>query len=108
MAELTDIRETVRDKLRGRGQRRGSGSYAEARALEAEAGCCGADGRELQPGRRRQACSARRCTTQMQPRGTPDAAQSTRHWAAASRPPSRNFVRARLSSTSAPAPAPTC
>jgi arsenite methyltransferase len=41
MAELTDIRETVRRRYADAANAAASGSYAEARALEAEAGCCG-------------------------------------------------------------------
>ncbi len=41
MAELTDIRETVRERYASAAQAAASGAYGEARALESESGCCG-------------------------------------------------------------------
>jgi len=41
MADLTGIRETVRARYARAATRAASGAYGEARALEAEAGCCG-------------------------------------------------------------------
>ena len=41
MAELTDIRETVRRRYANAANAAAAGSYDDARTLEAEAGCCG-------------------------------------------------------------------
>jgi SAM-dependent methyltransferase len=43
MAELTDIRETVRRRYAEAATAAARGSFEEARALEVEAGCCGPD-----------------------------------------------------------------
>jgi arsenite methyltransferase len=43
MAELSDIRETVRKRYAAAASAAARGAYNDARALEAEAGCCGAD-----------------------------------------------------------------
>jgi len=40
MAELSDIRKTVRERYARAATHATSGAYTEARALEAEAGCC--------------------------------------------------------------------
>ncbi len=44
MAELTDIRETVRKRYANAASAVTAGAYNAARELEAEAGCCGTDG----------------------------------------------------------------
>ena len=44
MAELTDIRETVRERYAGAARAAASGAYDQARALESESGCCGGSG----------------------------------------------------------------
>jgi SAM-dependent methyltransferase len=49
MAELTDIRETVRKRYADAASAASRGAYDDARALEAEAGCCGADGLTCSP-----------------------------------------------------------
>ncbi len=41
MAELTDIRETVRERYASAAKGAASGAYDQARALESESGCCG-------------------------------------------------------------------
>ncbi|HEY5197064.1 MAG TPA: arsenite methyltransferase [Solirubrobacteraceae bacterium] len=41
MADVTDIRETVRERYARAAARAAGGAYDQARALEAEAGCCG-------------------------------------------------------------------
>jgi len=41
MAELSDIRETVRERYARAATESACGAYGEPRALEAEAGCCG-------------------------------------------------------------------
>jgi SAM-dependent methyltransferase len=43
MADVTDIRETVRERYARAAARAAGGAYDEAPALEAEAGCCGPD-----------------------------------------------------------------
>jgi arsenite methyltransferase len=40
MAELTDIRETVRQRYAGAAKAAATGDHAEARAVQSEAGCC--------------------------------------------------------------------
>ncbi len=42
MAELTDIRETVRERYANPAKAAASGAYDQSRALESESGCCGA------------------------------------------------------------------
>jgi SAM-dependent methyltransferase len=49
VAELSDIRETVRRRYATAAKSAASGSYEEARALEAEAGCCGPEARSCSP-----------------------------------------------------------
>ena len=44
MAELTDIREIVRERYASAAKAAAAGAYDQAQALEAEAGCCGSDG----------------------------------------------------------------
>jgi len=44
MAELTDIRETVREKYAAAARAAATGDRAEAQGAEREAGCCGGDG----------------------------------------------------------------
>ena len=44
MAELTDIRETVRERYASAAKAAAAGAYDQAQALEAESGCCGSDG----------------------------------------------------------------
>ena len=41
MAELTDIRETVRERYAAAAKEAARGGYDQARALESESGCCG-------------------------------------------------------------------
>jgi arsenite methyltransferase len=41
MAELTDIRETVRERYASAAKAAATGAYDQARALESESGCCG-------------------------------------------------------------------
>ncbi len=41
MAELTDIRETVRERYANAAMAAAQGGYEQARALESESGCCG-------------------------------------------------------------------
>jgi len=41
MAELSDIRETVRERYASAATESARGAHGEARALEAESGCCG-------------------------------------------------------------------
>jgi arsenite methyltransferase len=43
MAELTDIRETVRMRYASAAKAAASGAYDQARALESESGCCGSE-----------------------------------------------------------------
>lgn len=43
MAELNDIRETVRKRYASAASAAASGAYDDARALESEAGCCGSE-----------------------------------------------------------------
>jgi ubiquinone/menaquinone biosynthesis C-methylase UbiE len=43
MAELTDIRETVRQKYAEAAEAAARGEFKQARAIESESGCCGAD-----------------------------------------------------------------
>jgi hypothetical protein len=40
MAELTDIRETVRERYANAAKAAASGAYDQARALESASGCC--------------------------------------------------------------------
>ena len=49
MAELTDIREIVRDRYASAAKAAAAGAYDQAQALEAEAGCCGSDGGSCSP-----------------------------------------------------------
>jgi arsenite methyltransferase len=49
MAELTDIRETVRERYAAAAKAATSGAYDEARALESEAGCCGSSSVSCRP-----------------------------------------------------------
>jgi len=49
MAELSDIRETVRKRYADAASAAARGPYDDARALEAEAGCCGTDGLRCSP-----------------------------------------------------------
>jgi SAM-dependent methyltransferase len=49
MAELTDIREAVRKRYADAATAAAHGAHDDARALEAEAGCCGADGLTCSP-----------------------------------------------------------
>ena len=44
MAELTDSRETVRERYANAAKAAGAGAYDQAQMLESEAGCCGGDG----------------------------------------------------------------
>jgi arsenite methyltransferase len=43
MAELTDIRETVRQKYAGVADAATRGEFEQARSMESESGCCGSD-----------------------------------------------------------------
>jgi len=43
MAELTDIRETVRQKYAEAAEAAARGEFKQARAIESESGCCGSD-----------------------------------------------------------------
>ena len=52
MAELTDIREIVRERYASAAKAAAAGAYDQAQALESESGCCGSDGGWLQPGGR--------------------------------------------------------
>jgi arsenite methyltransferase len=49
MAELTDIRETVRKRYADAASAAARAEYDDARALEAEAGCCGSDSLQCTP-----------------------------------------------------------
>ena len=49
MAELTDIRETVRERYANAAKAAAAGAYDQAQSLEAEAGCCGSDGTACSP-----------------------------------------------------------
>jgi ubiquinone/menaquinone biosynthesis C-methylase UbiE len=49
MAELTDIRETVRERYANAAKAAAAGADDQAQSLEAEAGCCGADGTACSP-----------------------------------------------------------
>jgi len=49
MAELTDIRETVRRRYADAANAAAAGSYEDARELETEAGCCGPDALSCSP-----------------------------------------------------------
>jgi arsenite methyltransferase len=49
MAELTDIRETVRERYANAAKAAAAGAYDQAQSLEAEAGCCGSNGAPCSP-----------------------------------------------------------
>ena len=49
MAELTDIREAVRRRYADAANAAASGGRDQARTLEAEAGCCGAEPMSCSP-----------------------------------------------------------
>ncbi|HET7051325.1 MAG TPA: arsenite methyltransferase [Solirubrobacteraceae bacterium] len=49
MAELTDIRETVRERYANAAKAAAAGAYDQAQSLEAAAGCCGSDGTVCSP-----------------------------------------------------------
>jgi arsenite methyltransferase len=49
VAELTDIRETVRERYANAAKAAAAGAYDQAQSLEAEAGCCGSDGTACSP-----------------------------------------------------------
>jgi ubiquinone/menaquinone biosynthesis C-methylase UbiE len=49
MARLTDVRETVRERYANAASAAALGAYDDARALEAEAGCCATDGVTCSP-----------------------------------------------------------
>jgi arsenite methyltransferase len=49
MAELTDIRETVRQRYAKAASAAADGAYDQARALESESGCCGAQALSCSP-----------------------------------------------------------
>ena len=104
MAELTDIRETVRER------------YAAAATARARATRRHAAGRRLLAGTGAADCSPADETgvfgaalyDDEQPRGRTRGRDRARRWDAVCRPPSPTCARARPSLTSAPAPAPTC
>ena len=49
MAELTDIREIVRERYASAAKAAAAGAYDQAQALESESGCCGSDGAGCSP-----------------------------------------------------------
>jgi hypothetical protein len=106
MAELTDIRETVRERYANAAKAAASGAYDQARALESASGCCtpgspagsprdeaGVFGASLDDGVSREDVLRR---------------PSARHWAVACLPQSRSCATARRCWTSVRGPALTC
>ena len=49
MVELTDIRETVRERYANAAKAAAAGAFDQAQSLEAEAGCCGSNGASCSP-----------------------------------------------------------
>ncbi len=106
MAELTDIRETVRERYAAAARTAAEGAYDQARALESESGCCGSGQLTASPADETGVFGARLYDENTRRGRT--ASRNQRPSDAGSRPRSPICTKVRQFSTSGQAPARTC